>query len=1018
MFVLHPSSRCDVCLDAFSWETDMAPYAIPCGHVFCKTCLTAVVPPKCPLCRKNYDPERLKKLHVDRLDGVDAEDTKEGEYLQRVALSFDAPEEQLQELVQELDDWLRDRLPDTCQPLRKARLALDKYQDLRFTGIESKREISGLKEDLNNLRRTMDVEKEQSKLIECQLLRKKEELEIQLDSYKTELEQLRAEMQRRTNHRNPLPPPPQPVSFERYPAFSKLGGPSWHSDTTGGSMLPPTKAPASYVHPRNFWPDDDRENQARVLHESNGVKHNRKTKPNDPSLELYRSVYGTQARPATTNSLPMASSSAALETPKPKPGIIPGATASNKFMPPDPEVEKQRGYHAFTAPEAVPFPSHEAHPKAPFDPARDAMDPYSLTASLLPEYVNGYTEGYTSAFQTVNAVASGSRSKGPEASTSSNGETLSSLLDRPERDRERREQREKRRKEQGRDKESRREKERERERRGDPDRVREVRDREREQPGSDREHRSREEKERLRAERALRHREREQRERDKERERAARERPAGTGSGSGSGSSSRRRDTLPEQISSLTAGPSRPPRSDEEVARHRTRSRRSRPSEMELEIAHRTQGQAQAALASILSDNPGRVRRTSLAARPHTNAPILQSQATNPSQSQHAPPPQPPSAHAPISMAHPTPRPVLPSLPPSETGHETVMNSPASRHSIQSDISNASSWGTVSSGGPNDDMTPNSFMSLNLRNFSQHHHSAMPMGPTPSSPVRPIIQVEESSSEEEDEEEEETETEQEGPVVPPQTRAASRPTRNNAPMPPASAPARRSTEQVSHVPPQAHSQPQAQGRFWTGPYPQSAAPASQAHGTRYTQAGAQHYQNPTSATDMNHARARQHAHGHSNSQPHSLAHGVSANGNGDARARRVSTSQAGVAPVPASLLINGAAPNGVGNPIRSAPVSQWQQTMGPNREQEESSSEEDEDETDDGEEEESDEEEEPQPVVALQAPPQPPTPLDTANTGNALGLAIAPEPMQISAPRPRVSSRTFLRSFSHDNYVH
>ena len=38
MLVLHPSSRCDVCLDPYSWETpDQTPHAIPCGHIFCKS---------------------------------------------------------------------------------------------------------------------------------------------------------------------------------------------------------------------------------------------------------------------------------------------------------------------------------------------------------------------------------------------------------------------------------------------------------------------------------------------------------------------------------------------------------------------------------------------------------------------------------------------------------------------------------------------------------------------------------------------------------------------------------------------------------------------------------------------------------------------------------------------------------------------------------------------------------------------------------------------------------------------
>jgi hypothetical protein len=38
MLIVHPSSSCDVCLDAYDWDipTQM-PHAIPCGHIFCKT---------------------------------------------------------------------------------------------------------------------------------------------------------------------------------------------------------------------------------------------------------------------------------------------------------------------------------------------------------------------------------------------------------------------------------------------------------------------------------------------------------------------------------------------------------------------------------------------------------------------------------------------------------------------------------------------------------------------------------------------------------------------------------------------------------------------------------------------------------------------------------------------------------------------------------------------------------------------------------------------------------------------
>lgn len=37
MLVLHSSSRCDVCLSEYSWETaGKRPHAIACGHIFCR----------------------------------------------------------------------------------------------------------------------------------------------------------------------------------------------------------------------------------------------------------------------------------------------------------------------------------------------------------------------------------------------------------------------------------------------------------------------------------------------------------------------------------------------------------------------------------------------------------------------------------------------------------------------------------------------------------------------------------------------------------------------------------------------------------------------------------------------------------------------------------------------------------------------------------------------------------------------------------------------------------------------
>ncbi|KAI0254537.1 hypothetical protein BJV78DRAFT_1184946 [Lactifluus subvellereus] len=68
MLQVHPDSTCDVCLDQYSF-TNIAktPHAIACGHIFCLECLGQLNhPTACPLCRKSFGSDRVKKLHVDR----------------------------------------------------------------------------------------------------------------------------------------------------------------------------------------------------------------------------------------------------------------------------------------------------------------------------------------------------------------------------------------------------------------------------------------------------------------------------------------------------------------------------------------------------------------------------------------------------------------------------------------------------------------------------------------------------------------------------------------------------------------------------------------------------------------------------------------------------------------------------------------------------------------------------------------------------------------------------------------
>ncbi|KZV81440.1 hypothetical protein EXIGLDRAFT_731333 [Exidia glandulosa HHB12029] len=65
MFTILDTSTCDICEHGF---TDGGPHTasvIPCGHVMCHACLTALTPSRCPLCRAAFSPESIQKLHCD-----------------------------------------------------------------------------------------------------------------------------------------------------------------------------------------------------------------------------------------------------------------------------------------------------------------------------------------------------------------------------------------------------------------------------------------------------------------------------------------------------------------------------------------------------------------------------------------------------------------------------------------------------------------------------------------------------------------------------------------------------------------------------------------------------------------------------------------------------------------------------------------------------------------------------------------------------------------------------------------
>lgn len=130
MLIVHPTSTCDVCLDGYNWSSPShTPHAIACGHVFCLQCLQSLVPSICPLCRKAFRREKIRKLHIDRFtsngDQESAGDTEENELLQRLVLLFGehTPDDNVESVVGEAHDWLSTREDNLSAHSASARLA-------------------------------------------------------------------------------------------------------------------------------------------------------------------------------------------------------------------------------------------------------------------------------------------------------------------------------------------------------------------------------------------------------------------------------------------------------------------------------------------------------------------------------------------------------------------------------------------------------------------------------------------------------------------------------------------------------------------------------------------------------------------------------------------------------------------------------------------------------------------------------------------------------------------------------
>jgi len=161
MLIIHSTSCCDICLDEYTLaRAANSPHAISCGHIFCLKCLRTLYPRTCPFCRKRFDLNRIKKLHVanepNEEDGTKlALDLRSTILLKRVASvsGEDASDEDILEVLNDVVEWLstQEDWSSSYQPLGVAFIALHEYRSARQALAEKTKECEDLKKELSNL---------------------------------------------------------------------------------------------------------------------------------------------------------------------------------------------------------------------------------------------------------------------------------------------------------------------------------------------------------------------------------------------------------------------------------------------------------------------------------------------------------------------------------------------------------------------------------------------------------------------------------------------------------------------------------------------------------------------------------------------------------------------------------------------------------------------------------------------------------------------------------------------------
>ncbi|KAJ3554004.1 hypothetical protein NM688_g3327 [Phlebia brevispora] len=181
MIVLHPNSVCDVCFDPYG-ESNV-PHSIRCGHVFClrcrdpPRCLAQLSRQCCPLCRQTFGPEDVRRLLVDKtsqpgspiridsstavseLSELPSPATSLRNRITRIVLDGGKASD-VRDLIDEVRNWLSEQPPNEHPDLRAAYLLLFKYTDLQYKVKEEKAVIAELRQECEDLKEELRLEKE------------------------------------------------------------------------------------------------------------------------------------------------------------------------------------------------------------------------------------------------------------------------------------------------------------------------------------------------------------------------------------------------------------------------------------------------------------------------------------------------------------------------------------------------------------------------------------------------------------------------------------------------------------------------------------------------------------------------------------------------------------------------------------------------------------------------------------------------------------------------------------------